>query len=195
MQPTNPTNDKVSKVRPDIVDFAKKYGCEVTGHSYSWHNFNYYELIHKGDDPYETLSYMVLENIETGNIRMSTFKETFAIMDKVGSACDNWTNIDQAKQLVKRDWPTATTEKREKLIKLMMAFESPEWSEYLSAAEKNQIAGSDILIKHEYDLINAAARGTTYKKYMITKLHRMIITDFSTQYYQRQVDTLLNYLK
>ena len=50
----------------------------------------------------------------------------------------NETNIKQVEQLVEQTWPTATTEKREKLVRLMVAFESPEWDKYLFAAEKTR---------------------------------------------------------
>ncbi len=100
----------------------------------------------------------------------------------------NKANIKQVEQLVEQSWPTATTEKREKIVQLMVAFESPKWDEYLFAAEKNQIAGSDVLLKHKAELVDAGARG-------IADHDDTILTNFDTDYYQRQVEALLGYLK
>lgn len=97
-------------------------------------------------------------------------------------------NIKQVEQLVEQAWPTATTERREKLVQLMVAFESPKWDEYLFAAEKNQIAGSDVLLKHKAELVDAGARG-------IADHDGTMIANFDADYYQRQVEALLDYIK
>lgn len=100
----------------------------------------------------------------------------------------NEANIKQVEQLIEQAWPTATTEKREKLVRLMVAFESPEWDKYLFAAEKNQIAGSDVLLKHKAELVDAGARG-------IADHDGTMLINFDSNYYQRQVEALLGYLK
>lgn len=189
MQPTNPTNDKASEVSPDILKFAKDHGFETAEYMFNWRTFKCYEaILHKGVVCFTGYPLIILEDIKTGDIRMSTGRESFDMLTESSRADTNEANIKQVEQIVEQAWPTATTEKREKLIKLMIAFESPKWDEYLFAAEKNQIAGSDVLLKHKAELVDAGARG-------IADHDDTMLTNFDTDYYQRQVEALLGYLK
>ena len=189
MQPTNPTNDKASEVNPDILKFAKDHGFEDAKYMFNWRTFKCYEaILHKGVVCFTGYPLIILEDVKTGDIRMSTGRESFNITDEIRRKDDNEANIKQVEQLIEQAWPTATTEKREKLVRLMVAFESPEWDKYLFAAEKNQIAGSDVLLKHKAELVDAGARG-------IADHDDTMIANFDADYYQRQVRTLLDYLK
>lgn len=53
---------------------------------------------------------------------------------------------------------------------------------------KNQIAGSDVLLKHKAALVDAGARG-------IADHDGTMLINFDSNYYQRQVKALLGYLK
>ena len=189
MQPTNPTNNKASEVSPAILKFARKHGFETAEYNRRWGDFKcYVPVLQKGRAACIGLPRMILENVKTGDIRMSTPKESFDMLTESSRADTNEANIKQVEQIVEQAWPTATTEKREKLVKLMVAFESPKWDEYLFAAEKNQIAGSDVLLKHKAELVDAGARG-------IADHDDTMLTNFDVDYYQRQVKALLGYLK
>ncbi len=188
MQPTNPTNDKASEVNPKILEFAKDHGFEDVKYNFNWRTFKCYAaILKKGVVSFTGYPLVILEDVKTGGIRMSSPKESFDMLTESSRADINEANIKQVEQIVEQAWPTATTEKREKLIKLMIAFESPKWDEYLFAAEKNQIAGSDILLKYRDKLVDAGARGIAD--------HGTMIINFDAHYYQNQVEALMNYLE
>ncbi len=186
---TGAADSAAEEVSPAVMDFAKKHGRKIIGHKCCWRNFNCYDITIQDDEASpKVLPYKILEDTKTGVVRMSTSEETDAIIDETLYMSLNEANIKQVEQLVEQAWPTATDEKRDRLVWLMMAFESPKWVEYVLAAEKNQIAGSDVLLKYKTDLVNAGVRSADLDDY--TK-----IIEFDAYYYQRQVETLLGYLK
>ena len=186
---TGAADSAAEEVSPAVMDFAKKHGRKIIGHKCCWRNFNCYDITIQDDEASpKVLPYKILEDTKTGVVRMSTSEETDAIIDETLYMSLNEANIKQVEQLVEQAWPTATAEKRDRLVWLMMAFESPKWVEYVLAAEKNQIAGSDVLLKYKSALVDAGVRSAVLDDY--TK-----IIEFDANYYQRQVETLLGYLK
>lgn len=186
---TDTADNAADEVSPAVLDFAKDHGYETAEYRRRWRTFKCYEaILHKGVVCFTGYPLIILEDVKTGDIRMSTARESFDIIDESRRARINKSNIKQVEQLVEQAWPTATTEKREKLVQLMVAFESPKWDEYLFAAEKNQIAGSDVLLKHKAELVDAGARG-------IADHDGTMLANFDTDYYQRQVEALLDYLE
>lgn len=92
------------------------------------------------------------------------------------------------KNLVARRWDKSGDVERNALIDLMVAFESPDWSQYVYRAKRDDISGSELILEHQAEIMDSSARG-------VADHDGTVKVNFDTKYYQRQVDALANYLQ
>mgnify|MGYP000952488858 CR=1 FL=1 len=88
------------------------------------------------------------------------------------------------KNLVARRWDKSGDVERNALIDLMVAFESPEWSQ----AKRGDISGAKLILERQAEIMDSSARG-------VADHDGTVKVNFDTKYYQRQVDALTNYLQ
>ena len=92
------------------------------------------------------------------------------------------------KNLVTRRWDKSGDVERNALIDLMVAFESPEWSQYVYRAKRGDISGAELILERQAEIMDSSARG-------VADHDNTVKVNFDTKYYQRQVDALTSYLQ
>ena len=92
------------------------------------------------------------------------------------------------KNLVTRRWDKSGDVERNALIDLMVAFESPDWSQYVHRAKRGDISGAELILERQAEIMDSSARG-------VADHDGTVKVNFDTKYYQRQVDALANYLQ
>ena len=91
-------------------------------------------------------------------------------------------------KLVAQRWGESDDAERNALIDLMVAFESPSWSQYVYQAERNALPGSGLILGRQREIIDSSVRG-------VADHDGTVKVNFDTKYYQRQVDALTSYLQ
>ena len=92
------------------------------------------------------------------------------------------------KNLVARHWDKSGDVERNALIDLMVAFESPDWSQYVYRAKRGDISGAKLILERQAEIMDSSARG-------VADHDNTIAVSFDVKYYQRQVGALANYLQ
>ena len=92
------------------------------------------------------------------------------------------------KNLVTRRWDKSGDVERNALIDLMVAFESPYWSQYVYRAKRGDISGDELILERQAEIMDSSARG-------VADHDGTVKVNFDAKYYQRQVDALINYLQ
>ena len=92
------------------------------------------------------------------------------------------------KNLVAWRWDKSGDVERNALIDLMVAFESPDWSQYVYRAKRGDILGAELILERQAEIMDSSARG-------VADHDGTVKVNFDTKYYQRQVDTLVSYLQ
>ena len=92
------------------------------------------------------------------------------------------------KNLVTRRWDKSGDVERNALIDLMVAFESPDWSQYVYRAKRGDILGDELILERQAEIMDSSARG-------VADHDGTVKVNFDTKYYQRQVNALTNYLQ
>ena len=92
------------------------------------------------------------------------------------------------KNLVTRRWDKSGDVERNALIDLMVAFESPDWSQHVYRAKRGDISGAELILERQAEIMDSSARG-------VADHDGTVKVNFDTKYYQRQVDALANYLQ
>lgn len=93
------------------------------------------------------------------------------------------------KNLVARRWDKSGDVERNALIDLMVAFESPDWSQYVYyRAKRGDISGAELILERQAEIMDSSARG-------VADHDGTVKVNFDTKYYQRQVDALTSYLQ
>lgn len=92
------------------------------------------------------------------------------------------------KNLVARRWDKSGDIERSALIDLMVAFESPYWSQYVYKAKRGDISGAELILERQAEIMDSSARG-------VADHDNTVKVNFDTKYYQRQVDALTSYLQ
>ncbi len=92
------------------------------------------------------------------------------------------------KNLITRRWDKSGDVERNALIDLMVAFESPSWSQYVYQAERNALPGSRLILGRQREIMDSSVRG-------VADHDGTVKVNFDAKYYQRQVDALTNYLQ
>ena len=82
-------------------------------------------------------------------------------------------------------WPQADDDERQLLIEIMKAVPDPKWSEYVFAAEKEQISGSDLLLMNREEIMNSSDEGIAMAD---------VDAKHSEDYYCRQIGALASYV-
>ena len=91
-------------------------------------------------------------------------------------------------KLVAQRWGESDDAERNALIDLMVAFESPDWSQYVYRAKRGDISGAKLILERQAEIMDSSARG-------VADHDGTVKVNFDTKYYQRQVDALANYLQ
>lgn len=91
-------------------------------------------------------------------------------------------------KLVAQRWGESDDAERNALIDLMVAFESPDWSQYVYRAKRGDISGAKLILERQVEIMDSSARG-------VADHDGTVKVNFDTKYYQRQVDALTNYLQ
>ena len=89
------------------------------------------------------------------------------------------------KAIVDRRWNQADDTERWLLIEIMKAIPDVEWSKYIFAAEKGQIAGSDLLLLNRDEIMNSSDEGIASADVDVKR---------GDDYYQRQIGALASYI-
>ena len=89
------------------------------------------------------------------------------------------------KAIVDRRWNQADDTERRLLIGIMKAIPDVEWSKYTFAAEKGQIAGSDLLLLNRDEIMNSSDEGIASANVDVKR---------GDDYYQRQIGALVSYM-
>ena len=92
------------------------------------------------------------------------------------------------KNLVARCWDKSGDVERNALIDLMVAFESPDWSQYVYRAKQGDVSGAELILERQAEIMDSSARG-------VADHDGTVKVNFDAKYYQRQVDALTNYLQ
>ena len=92
------------------------------------------------------------------------------------------------KNLVARRWDKSGDVERNALIDLMVAFESPDWSQYVYKAKRGDISGAELILERQAEIMDSSARG-------VADHDGTVKVNFDTKYYQRQVNALTSYLQ
>ena len=92
------------------------------------------------------------------------------------------------KNLIAQRWDKSGDVERNALIDLMVAFESPSWSQYVYQAERNALPGSGLILGRQREIMDSSVRG-------VANHDNTIAVSFDVKYYQRQVGALANYLQ
>ena len=92
------------------------------------------------------------------------------------------------KNLIARRWDKSGDVERNTLIDLMVAFESPDWSQYVYRAKRGDISGAKLILERQVEIMDSSARG-------VADHDNTVKVNFDAKYYQRQVDTLTSYLQ
>lgn len=92
------------------------------------------------------------------------------------------------KNLVTRHWDKSGNVERNALIDLMVAFESPDWSQYVYRAKRGDISGAELILERQAEIMDSSARG-------VADHDGTVEVNFDAKYYQRQVGALANYLQ
>lgn len=92
------------------------------------------------------------------------------------------------KNLVTRHWDKSGDVERNALIDLTVAFESPDWSQYVYRAKRGDISGTELILERQAEIMDSSARG-------VADHDGTVKVNFDAKYYQRQVDTLVSYLQ
>ncbi|MCG5106046.1 hypothetical protein MBO12_03385 [Candidatus Saccharibacteria bacterium] len=92
------------------------------------------------------------------------------------------------KNLVARHWDKSGDVERNALIDLMVAFESPDWSQYVYKAKRGDISGDELILERQAEIMDSSARG-------VADHDGTVKVNFDTKYYQRQVNALTSYLQ
>lgn len=92
------------------------------------------------------------------------------------------------KNLIARRWDKSDDVERNALIDLMVAFESPYWSQYVYGAKRGDISGAELILERQAEIMDSSARG-------VADHDGTVKVNFDTKYYQRQVDVLTSYLQ
>lgn len=91
-------------------------------------------------------------------------------------------------KLVAQRWGESDDAERNALIDLMVAFESPDWSQYVYRAKRGDISGTELILERQAEIMDSSARG-------VADHDGTVKVNFDAKYYQRQVDTLVSYLQ
>ncbi len=91
-------------------------------------------------------------------------------------------------KLVAQRWGESDNAERNALIDLMVAFESPDWSQYVYRAKRGDISGAELILECQVEIMDSSARG-------VADHDNTVKVNFDTKYYQRQVDALTSYLQ
>ena len=91
-------------------------------------------------------------------------------------------------KLVAQRWGESDDAERNALIDLMVAFESPDWSQYVYRAKRGDISGAKLILERQVEIMDSSARG-------VADHDNTIAVSFDVKYYQRQVGALANYLQ
>ena len=91
-------------------------------------------------------------------------------------------------KLVAQRWGESDDAERNALIDLMVAFESPYWSQYVYRAKRGDILGAKLILERQAEIMDSSARG-------VADHDGTVKVNFDTRYYQRQVDALTSYLQ
>ena len=91
-------------------------------------------------------------------------------------------------KLVAQRWGESDDAERNALIDLMVAFESPDWSQYVYRAKRGDISGAELILERQAEIMDSSARG-------VADHDNTVKVNFDTKYYQRQVDALTSYLQ
>ena len=92
------------------------------------------------------------------------------------------------KNLIARRWDKSGDVERNALIDLMIAFESPDWSQYVYRAKRGDISGAKLILERQVEIMDSSVRG-------VSDHDNTVKVNFDTKYYQRQVDALTSYLQ
>lgn len=92
------------------------------------------------------------------------------------------------KSLVTRRWDKSGDVERNALIDLMVAFESPYWSQYVYRAKRGDISGAELILERQAEIMDSSARG-------VADHDGTVMVNFDAKYYQRQVNALTSYLQ
>ena len=92
------------------------------------------------------------------------------------------------KNLVARRWDKSGDVERNALIDLMVAFESPDWSQYVYRAKRGDISGAKLILERQAEIMDSSARG-------VADHDGTVKVNFDAKYYQCQVDSLTSYLQ
>ncbi len=92
------------------------------------------------------------------------------------------------KNLIVRRWDKSGDVERNALIDLMVAFESPDWSQYVYRAKRGDISVAKLILERQVEIMDSSARG-------VADHDNTVVVSFDVKYYQRQVGALANYLQ
>ena len=90
--------------------------------------------------------------------------------------------------MIARRWDKPGDVERNALIDLIVAFESPDWSQYVYRAKRGDISGAELILERQAEIMDSSARS-------VADHDGTVKVNFDTKYYQRQVDALTNYLQ
>ena len=91
-------------------------------------------------------------------------------------------------KLVAQRWGESDDAERNALIDLIVAFESPDWSQYVYRAKRGDISGAKLILERQAEIMDSSARG-------VADHDGTVKVNFDAKYYQRQVDALTSYLQ
>ncbi len=92
------------------------------------------------------------------------------------------------KNLITQRWDISDDTERNALIDLMVAFESPSWSQYVYKAEQGAVLGAKLILDRQAEIMDSSARG-------VADHDGTVEVNFDAKYYRRQVGALANYLQ
>lgn len=93
--------------------------------------------------------------------------------------------LPKLEKVIDDRWPQADDDERQLLIEIMKVIPDPKWSEYVFAAEKEQIPGSDLLLMNREEIMNSSDEGIAMAD---------VDAKHSEDYYCRQIGALASYV-
>ena len=93
--------------------------------------------------------------------------------------------LSKLEKIVDDRWSQADDDERQLLIEIMKAIPDAEWSRYVFAAEKGQIAGGDLLLSNRDEIMNSSDEGIASAN---------VCTEHNDDYYKKQIGALASYI-
>ena len=93
--------------------------------------------------------------------------------------------LPKLEKIVDDRWSQADDDERQLLIEIMKAIPDAEWSKYVFAAEKGQIAGGDLLLSNRDEIMNSSNEGIAFVD---------VDVDQGEDYYKKQIGALASYI-